>query len=725
VVAGLVSGTAALPAGIVLGLVAFGPLGPEFAPSAITAGIYVSLIAGLVGILLGTPPGLVPGATLTTALALSGVVVSVLAQGPADQVRELAVAAAFATVVIAGLIQLLFRVLRLGQVLKYLSAPLVAGIVNGAVLLLFYAAGTSLLGDHWFSDTAGGGFRPAMTVVALLTAVFWIQGSRIAGRHLGPVLGLGGGLMCFAALTLVGLDTGPLLGARPPSLPAPAALTLAVGAGSGVVSERLLVTVLVGAFVIALMGTMASLLALDSLQEYTRRRQSSNRHLVGLGAANLVAGLLGALPAASAPYRVHQHYDAGGRGRAAALVAALTPAAVLVVLAPWFHLLPEAVVLGLTLAFGWLLADRWSIRILMDAARGRLETRGLLVSGAMVMALVMILVLVFGVVAAVLAGVAATIVLQLLKTARPAVRRVSRADRVHSRKQRYDKVMQLLEREGRRIATIEVEGTLSYAAMDGLLQQVDDLLEDRVEYLVLNLRRVHGLDIGGARGLGQLWLYLRAEGVELVLSHVPERGQLRGLFRDFDIVAPEDRGGDHRIPADRLFEDQDSALQYCEDDLVTRRVDAALVPSSIGLDEFFGLERVAGADREFMDRHVDRLEFREGDLLFRQGEPGDSAYIVARGSVAVTIDLEGERTRRLATFSFGTIVGEMALIDGGPRSANVVALEDIVCYRISTAVYQDMKRHAPQLAFAITEKISRILVSRLRYANQTIAELES
>ena len=116
---------------------------------------------------------------------------------------------------------------------------------------------------------------------------------------------------------------------------------------------------------------------------------------------------------------------------------------------------------------------------------------------------------------------------------------------------------------------------------------------------------------------------------------------------------------------------------------------------------------------------------KNGELIFKQGDPGDAAFIIIEGSAAVTIKLPGaKRTKRLTTLSYGTIFGEMALLDRGIRSANVKALEDMVCYRISSANFEKMKKNRPESAMIIRDAISRILVTRLRQANDTVAELE-
>jgi len=78
------------------------------------------------------------------------------------------------------------------------------------------------------------------------------------------------------------------------------------------------------------------------------------------------------------------------------------------------------------------------------------------------------------------------------------------------------------------------------------------------------------------------------------------------------------------------------------------------------------------------------VAFAEGDLLMRQGEPGDRYLVVARGEVAV---LDGERTLR--TCGRGEGVGEIALLRRVPRTATVVATTPVAAYAIDSATFLD------------------------------------
>jgi CRP-like cAMP-binding protein len=93
------------------------------------------------------------------------------------------------------------------------------------------------------------------------------------------------------------------------------------------------------------------------------------------------------------------------------------------------------------------------------------------------------------------------------------------------------------------------------------------------------------------------------------------------------------------------------------------------------------LERVtlfAGLDRATLERLAAGLRtrrFRRGEVLFHQGDPGDSLFIVSAGAVKIVLPSEEGDEAILATLRPGAFFGELALLDGAPRSATAVALE--------------------------------------------------
>ena len=102
-------------------------------------------------------------------------------------------------------------------------------------------------------------------------------------------------------------------------------------------------------------------------------------------------------------------------------------------------------------------------------------------------------------------------------------------------------------------------------------------------------------------------------------------------------------------------------------------------------------------------------------------------FALARGSVSVQIRVptqNGERKRRVASLGPGLTFGEMALFDGGARSADVVADERVVCYGLAVEQLQELALTHPNIMMTILANLTRDFSERLRHANEAIRTLE-
>lgn len=111
------------------------------------------------------------------------------------------------------------------------------------------------------------------------------------------------------------------------------------------------------------------------------------------------------------------------------------------------------------------------------------------------------------------------------------------------------------------------------------------------------------------------------------------------------------------------------------------------------------LRHLPPEELEPLIERVSECDLRAGGVLFRAGEPGDALYIVGSGSVEVL--LEGEPARVLAELGEGQVVGEMALLSGGERTATVRAKTDSRLLSISKADFDQLLADDPQLAAAV------------------------
>jgi len=112
-------------------------------------------------------------------------------------------------------------------------------------------------------------------------------------------------------------------------------------------------------------------------------------------------------------------------------------------------------------------------------------------------------------------------------------------------------------------------------------------------------------------------------------------------------------------------------------------------------------------------------QFREGEAIFQQGDPGQMLYLVESGQVRIYVqDEEGQETS-VTLCGPGDMFGELAVIDGLPRSASAVAMDRTVVHILSRDRFREHMRRSPQLAFNFMKTLS----VRVRYSTQQVSSL--
>jgi CRP/FNR family cyclic AMP-dependent transcriptional regulator len=114
---------------------------------------------------------------------------------------------------------------------------------------------------------------------------------------------------------------------------------------------------------------------------------------------------------------------------------------------------------------------------------------------------------------------------------------------------------------------------------------------------------------------------------------------------------------------------------------------------------------------------VERV-YKKGDTIVKEGEQAVAFFVVSKGKVEVTKGA-GAKKQKLSMLGPGSVFGEMALLDGGPRTATVVALEETECLVLSRWDFVAEMRTNPHMAVAMLPIISK----RLRKADERLESM--
>lgn len=714
-----------IPLSIAYGLLAFAPLGSGFAAQAVLIGVFSAFITGLTASLLGGASILITAPTAPLTLVVSSItgalVASPLLAGiPSPESLILALLAL--SVLTGGLVQIAFGFLRLGNLVKYVPYPVMAGFMNGIALLLILKQIRPLAGVDYGTPltriVSQPGIINSLTLLVGLATLAIILLGRSKFRSLpGSFAGLVGGTAFYYGIRLVYGSSAaiPTIGRIDVTAIRPAAFQdLAARAGS-VDMALLLPGLLVAGVMIGLVGSMESLLSKVVSDDLTGTTSSSNAALIGQGSGNVLAALIAGLPGAGSIPKTMSNYRSGGRTRLSSILSPILVVLVVGALGPLISLVPLAVFSAIVVAIGIDMVDGLTVSLLRQLPREKLHRRSIAANLSITLTVTIIMVSV-NLVLAIGLGMVIASVLFISKLGRSVVHRKYFGDQLHSKRARSRDVMTVLEREGRRIVVFELQGPIFFGSGENLAAQVSEAMRE-ASYCILDLKRVREIDSTGARIVLRMANQLRKENKRLLLSYLHAGGVLEeslailGFKKDF--------GGEG------IFQDTDSALEWAENDLLEgahrTQIDDERV-DMIRMDLFQGFTE---DEIRFLKQRMARLECRSGERIIGNVEGSRHLFLLTRGSVSIRIPLnEGGRTKRLVTYSAGAVFGEMSFLDGTPRSAEVSCDSDSEVYTLSYGDFEAVCAEKPELALKFMRNISAEVSRRLRITSREVGFLE-
>ena len=309
------------------------------------AGLYGAIAVGFFASVFGGTRSQISGPTGPMTVAMAVIVTS-----HASTLTE-----ALTIVVFAGLLQVLLGLSRVGRFVAYTPYVVVSGFMSGIGIIIFLIQAMPFLG----APTAPGGPMGAAgalpgAIAGMNTDAFTIGAVTLAVAALWPrrlariVPGL---LVALVAGTLLGvlwLNDAPVIGAVPTGLPA-----LRIG----LPSAGFLLHAVEPALILALLGSVDSLLTSLIADSLTGTRHNPNRELVGQGLGNVVAGLFGALPGAGATMGTVTNIRAGGQSPVSGVLRAFLLLALVLGLGRYVEPIPLAALAGVLMKVGWDIID--------------------------------------------------------------------------------------------------------------------------------------------------------------------------------------------------------------------------------------------------------------------------------------------------------------------------------------------------------------------------------
>lgn len=717
---GLAAMLVAMPSAIAFGVTIYSPLGGSAAAQGALAGILGALAIGLVAASLGGAPRLISAPCAPAAAVLSAFAIEMSRAGhDASAVMLMLVVLGL----MAGVLQVAFGLLRLGKLIEYMPYPVVSGYLTGVGLIIIGSQVPKLLGAEkgvnlWHALAAPAQWNVPSLAIGVMTALVMVTAPRFIKRIPAAILGLLAGVLTYFALALAGAV--PMVTTANPLVIGP----LSTGEGGGFLEGLTTRWQAAGALDFATLSllifpalTLAGLLSIDTLKtclvldSLTRSRHQSNRELIGQGVGNIASAAIGGMPGAGTMGATLVNLSSGGNTRLSGVFEGGMALVAFLVLGSLIAWVPVGALAAILIVIGARMIDKNSLHFL--------KSRATILDFVVILAVVLTALFV-GLIPASLVGILLAIILFIREQIGGAVvRRKLVCNQHFSRRVRTHEEMEILTQQGEQAVICELQGSLFFGTTNQLYSHLEPELKTR-RYLILDMRRVQTVDVTAAHMLEQVKDMLAEREGTLIFASIPPR-----LPSGLDIEAYLREVGLLEAAGHvRVFDDVDGALEWVEDQLIATAALALAQETRLDLHEIELFRHRKEHTLQALEHCLEARHVAAGEKIFARGDTGDELFLIRRGAVRILLPLTERQSHHIGTFGRGAFFGEMAFLDGEPRSADAVAFSDVELYVLSRQVFDKFAEEHKKAALGLMEGIASVLASRLRYTTAELRALE-
>ena len=502
-----------------------------------SAGLWGAILVGFFAALFGGTPTLISEPTGPMTVVMTAVIASLTAANP-----EQGMAMAFTVVMLAGVFQILFGILKLGRYVTMMPYTVISGFMSGIGVILIILQIAPFLGQ----DSPGGGVigmvqnLPTLignisgatlpeTLLAVLTVAILVFYPAKLKKFLPPQLLA---LIVGTLIALVAFGGGDIrqIGEISVGLPSLQMPTF---------SASQIQTMLFDALVLAMLGCIDALLTSLVADSLTRTEHNSNKELIGQGLGNLISGLFGGIAGAGATMGTVVNIQAGGRTALSGLTRALVLLVVVLGLSQYLSVIPSAVLAGIALKVGIDIVD-WGF---LKRAHKISPKAAFIMYGVIALTVFVDLIVAVGV------GVFVANVLTIERLSNHRADSVKAVTYDDEEIELNDKEKALLERANGRVLLFYLSGPMIFGVAKAISRE-HNLIND-YKALVLDLSEVPMLGVTSSLALENAITEALEKGRQVFLVGVS--GQVEKRLTKLGVM--------EQIPRMNVFDDRTKALQ--------------------------------------------------------------------------------------------------------------------------------------------------------------------
>ena len=496
ILGGLTAAVVALPLALAFGETALGDGGAIY-------GLYGAVIVGFLAALFGGTPSQVSGPTGPMSVTVAVLVIAILQREelsslPAEQIVPLIMGA----VIVGGLFQILFGLLKLGKYITLVPYSVVSGFMSGIGFIIIATQLGPLLGIQTDKGVLNGlislfqsfsPFFPAVIVSVLTLIIVFFAPRKITQLIPSPLLAL----LIVTPLSVIVFNDSNLIEKGKDLLPRIGDIPEG-GLQFNLPDFKYRTLILTGGLQLAVLGAIDSLLTSLVADNITQTRHDSNRELIGQGIGNAVGGFFGGLPGAGATMRTVINVKSGGSTPLSGMTHSIVLLIVLVAAGPLASQIPKALLAGILIKVGLDIID-W--RFLLRAHKLSLKT-------AAVMYGVLLMTVFWNLIWAVLVGVFVANMLTIDSITQTQLEGMDADNPINNENNNNAQLpsdeKDLLDKCGGEVMLFRLKGPLSFGAAKGISERM--MLIKKYKVLILDITDVPRMGVTASLAIEDMML---------------------------------------------------------------------------------------------------------------------------------------------------------------------------------------------------------------------------
>jgi sulfate permease, SulP family len=708
----------ALPSAIAFGVTIFAPLGGSFSAFGAVSGILGVVALGLIAASFGGTKKLISAPCAPAAAVLSAFVIESLGRSlnPLDVIIMVTL-----VILLAGIIQVTFGLIKLGQLIKFMPYPVVSGYLSGVGLYIIASQAPTFLGmpkgaHFWESIGSFDLWQWQSIVIGLVTITAMLLAPKVTKAIPAIIIGLLFGVFSYFVIAFFN----------------PAMMNLAQNAFviGPINSEGGLLEVIFGKF--ASLGnfnpasigylivpalTLAVLLSIDTLKTcvvldaLTHSRHDSNKELIGQGLGNITSACIGGVAGAGTMGATLVNISSGAKTKFSGVLEGIFALLAFLALGSLIAWVPIASLAAILIVIGVKMIDTHSFNFL--------KSRSTIFDFVVIVAVVVVALSISLITASAVGVVLAIFLFIREQIGTSIIRRKIYGNKIFSKQVRVKAESEVLQKKGDCSVIYELQGSLFFGTANQLFSQLENDLKTK-KYLILDMHKVQAVDITAAHVLEQIKDILTERNGFLIFSRVPKSlptGQdVEQYFGEVGLVKESN-------PV-KVFDDIDDALEWVENRIIAEEIVLTEDETPLELQEFELFRGRKKSTTDDLKSFIKEVSVKAKEKIFNAGDGGSELFLIRKGAVDITLTTNDNESYRISSFGRGNFFGELAFLDGATRSADAIADSDVDLYVLSREDFEKFAAQHETSSIIFLEGLASVLAGRLRLTNIELSALD-